>query len=311
MFRAVAARGWLPAYVGVVVLWGSVFAFVKLALVSFTPVGVSLGRMILASVTLLAICLATRTALPPRRLWGHLAVAALLASVLSWTLMTWAQTHIPSALAAIIGSSVPLMTLLVVLVFFREQRPTRERILGLIVGFAGIFIVVGIWHGLPASQWIGIAAAASGAFALAASIPYTRRYLTGGRAGTAVSPLSLASGMFILATVETAPLGLAFPLVHSTVTASAVLCLVALGCLSSGIAFVLNYRVIQLTDSTTASTVMYLTPLVAVAISTLVLHEQLTWNEPVGGAVILLGAAVAQGLVRLPTRHASPSAPTP
>ena len=81
--------------------------------------------------------------------------------------------------------------------------------------------------------------------------------------------------------------------------------LVALGALGSGIAYVLNFIVVQRSDATTASTVTYLTPLVAIIVGALVLGERITWNEPLGGLLVVVGAAIAQGvLVRSPPARA-------
>ena len=73
--------------------------------------------------------------------------------------------------------------------------------------------------------------------------------------------------------------------------------LVALGALGSGIAYVLNFVVVQRSDATTASTVTYLTPLVAIIVGALVLGERITWNEPIGGVLVVVGAAIAQGVL--------------
>jgi drug/metabolite transporter (DMT)-like permease len=68
--------------------------------------------------------------------------------------------------------------------------------------------------------------------------------------------------------------------------------------LGTGIAFVLNYRIVAAAGGTTASTVTYLTPLVAILVGVAFLNEPLAWNEPIGGLVVVLGVAVAQGRVR-------------
>ena len=84
----------------------------------------------------------------------------------------------------------------------------------------------------------------------------------------------------------------------SGVGASSMWALVALGVLGSGIAYVLNFIVVQRSDATTASTVTYLTPLVAVIMGAVLLGESLAWNQLVGGVLVVLGAAIAQGFVR-------------
>jgi drug/metabolite transporter (DMT)-like permease len=71
-----------------------------------------------------------------------------------------------------------------------------------------------------------------------------------------------------------------------------------LGILGSGLAYLLNFKVVTEADATTASTVTYITPLVAVIVGSFLLNEDITWNQPVGGLLVVLGAATAQGLLR-------------
>jgi drug/metabolite transporter (DMT)-like permease len=78
-----------------------------------------------------------------------------------------------------------------------------------------------------------------------------------------------------------------------------VLSLLALGALGTGIAYILNYRVIRAAGATVASTVTYLIPLFATVLGITVLGERLTWNQPAGAAVVLVGVAVSQGLLRV------------
>jgi drug/metabolite transporter (DMT)-like permease len=72
----------------------------------------------------------------------------------------------------------------------------------------------------------------------------------------------------------------------------------ALGVVGTGFAYILNYRVIRAAGATIASTVTYLVPIFSTAAGVVVLHEPLTWNEPLGALVIVLGAAVSQGRLR-------------
>ena len=294
---------WLPSYLLLALLWGSAFAFIKLALESFTPIGVGFSRMVLGLGALALASAITRTRFPPRALWFRIAVTALLASSIPWSLIAFAETHISSALTSIIGSAIPLTTLVIILVFFREERPTARRIAGLLVGFSGILIVVGVWKGMGVATLVGVAACFVANTAFAFSLPYARRHLTGGAGASNLPPLSLATGLFTFAAIETLPFALFGGILESPMVLPALIGIVALGCLSSGLAYFLNFRIINWTDATTASTVTYLIPLVAVIIGMIFLGEEVTWNQPVGGLVILAGAALAQGLVTLPSRR--------
>ena len=79
-----------------------------------------------------------------------------------------------------------------------------------------------------------------------------------------------------------------------------VLAMLTLGCVGSGIASILNYIIIHRSDATTASTVTYVITLVAVVSGAVVLGEHISWNQPVGGALVVFGAATAQGLIKAP-----------
>ena len=293
---------WLPSYLLLAVLWGSAFAFIKLALESFTPIGVGFGRMLLGLSTLALISIATKTAFPPRATWFRICVMALLAASIPWSLVAFAETRIPSALASIIGSSVPLTTLVVIMVFFRDEKPTRQRIVGLLFGFMGILIVVGVWNHMAGAVLIGVVACFIANTSFAVSLPYARRHLSGGAGAVELSPLSLTTGLFTFAALETFPLAMVGGVIKAPIALPALLGLLAVGCLSSGLAYLLNFRIIAWTDATTASTITYIIPLIAVIIGTLFLGEPMTWNQPVGGVIILFGAAVAQGLITLPIR---------
>ena len=99
------------------------------------------------------------------------------------------------------------------------------------------------------------------------------------------------------------------PISNPQLQLGSVLGILALGCLGSGIAYVLNFRILALTDATTTSTVTYITPLVAVIAGALLLDEHITWNQPVGGILVVAGAAIAQGVLTFrrtrPTRPSS------
>lgn len=291
-------RRWLPWYLLLALIWGNSFVFIKVGLESLTPAGVVLSRLFLGMVTMLVISLVMRSPLPPRRYWKSLFIAAVLMTSGGWVLFAFSEQYISSALAGIINGATPLMTLLVVLLAFPEERPTRQRIIGLAVGFGGVLIVVGVWQGLGAATWLGIGACLLAVIGYGISFPYVRRHLATGSG--AIGPMTFATGLMIMGTLQIAPVAAITGFSHSPLTASVVLAMLALGILGSGIAYILNYVVIHRSDATTASTVTYVITLVAVVSGAVILDEHISWNQPLGGALVVLGAAIAQGLVRLP-----------
>jgi drug/metabolite transporter (DMT)-like permease len=290
-------RRWLPAYLALALIWGCSFFFIKVGLESLTPAGVALSRLALGLATMLVVSALTRTALPHPRTWLAIFVAAVLMTSVPWTLFAFGEQHISSALAGVINGATPLMTLVAILVAFPEERPTRERIAGLGLGFLGVVIVVGPWQGDQGGAWLGIAACVVAITCYGVSFPYVRRRLAGGSRAIPVPPIALATGLMAMGTIQAVPITAVLGFASAPLTWSVVAAMAGLGIVGSGIAYVLNFRVIAASDATTASTVTYLTPLVAVVVGAVVLGEHVTWNQPLGGVLVVLGAAVAQGLV--------------
>jgi drug/metabolite transporter (DMT)-like permease len=284
----------LPAFVALSAIWGSSFLFIKVADRAVPPTGVALVRVAVGALTLLCVLGLQRVALPRGRVvWAHLAVVALIGNALPFSLIAYGETKISSVLAGIWNATTPLLTLLVVMVILREERPTRSRTLGLAIGFAGVVCLLGPWSGLSGGPLVGSLACFGAAALYAVAFPYTRRYLT----PLGLPAASLAAGQLMCASLE---LALVAPLLDHHVghaTAAVVASLLALGALGTGIAYVLSYGLIQRAGATTASTVTYLIPVFATALGIIVLGESLQWNEPVGAAIVLFGVAVSQDRV--------------
>lgn len=294
------ASSWLPAYVALAVIWGFSFFFIKVGLESFTPAGVAFVRVALGAVTLVVLAVTMRIPFPPRWSWGYLFVTSVIWVSVPWLLFSFAETQVTSALAGIINGVTPLMVLLVILLAFPEERPTAARIVGLALGFAGIVIVVG--PGAVGGSPLGVLALLGAITCYGIAFPFARRYLTGPTAREPLSPVAQALGLMLGGLIVTAPVALVAGVTHGDVELAPFASMVALGVLGSGIAYVLSFRIVTRADATTASTVTYAITLVAVVAGAVLLAEPLSWNQAVGGLLALAGAALAQGLLRLPTR---------
>ncbi|MDO8108190.1 DMT family transporter [Isoptericola sp. b441] len=301
-------RAWLPGYLANAVMWGSSFAFIHVGLTALTPVQVAFWRLTLGALALGALAAVTRARLPrSASTWRHLVVYAALQNAVPFTLFAVGLQHVPTVLAAIINAATPLSTLAFLIAVFPEEHPTRRRMVGLLVGFVGILVVLGVWRSFPAAQWQGALACLAAIACYGLAFPYARRHLVGAPEG----PIAISTGQIAAAAVLMLPVAAATGLrPHGTVTVGVVGAMVALGALSTGVAFVLNLRVIGLVGSATASTVTYLTPVVAAVIGVLAFGERVTWNEPVGVLVVIGGIVLAQGVPRR-RRAVLPDAPQP
>jgi drug/metabolite transporter (DMT)-like permease len=284
-------------------IWGCSFWWIKLGLRAFTPVQVAFVRLLLGATTLLIVARIARSRLPQtRRTWKHLAVVALLLNSIPFSLFAFGQTQVTSILAGIINAVTPLAATLVILAAFPEERPTRERTIGIGIGFAGVLVVLGVWERLPSGQISGIVACLAAVACYGIAFPYARRHLS----STGETPLSLATGQVLLGATFVAPI-VAVQAAHGNgsidiITGPVIAGMLALGTLGSGVAYVLNYSVIAAAGGSVASTVTYLTPVFAAIVGTAFLDERLTWHHVIGGLVVLLGVAVAQGRVPSPIR---------
>ncbi len=282
---------WLASFVILGAIWGCSFWWIKLGLRAVSPVDVAFARLAAGAISLLVVAAVTRTRMPRKAAtWRHLFVLAVLLNSVPFTLFAYGETHISAVLAGIINALTPLTTLVAALTIFGQQRPNLKIIGGLVIGFAGVLVVIGAWHGPGGGQLLGIGACLGAVACYGIAFPYARRHLT----GLADRPVALATGQVLLGAIQLLPFAILTGRIHQNIPGSSLLALAALGVLGSGIAYILNFHVVNHAPATIASSVAYLTPLFAVIVGATFLGEAVTWYEPVGGLLILAGAAISQ-----------------
>lgn len=272
-------------------IWGASFLLIKLALEGMTPAQIVLGRLTAATATLLLILAVRRQRLPrDPALWGHFAVMGIVANIVPWFLFGWGELRITSGMAGVLNGTTPLFTLVIAAAMLPEERLSATRAMGLLIGFAGVVLVVGPWQSDGGNALSGQLACLAASACYGVSFTYTRRFISGRG-----EVLALSAGQLGVATVLLwlfAPLVAADPVDWSVTVTGSVL---ALGALGTAVAYLLYYRLIIDAGATTASMVTYLIPVFAVVLGVLVLSEALTWNLFAGAAVVILGVAIADG----------------
>lgn len=256
-------------------------------------------RCALGAVTLTLIAKSKKVSLPRERVvWGHLLVVAMLINVIPGILFAVAETHCTSILAGIINGMVPLTSLFFITLVFRDEEITRAKATGLVTGLLGVLCVFGVWEGLGSNPWWAVAALLFSVTLYGISYPYSRRHLT----PRGIAPASLATAQLLLASAVLLPTFIVLGPKGNAPTLKAALAISCLGIFGSGFAFMWNFQVIGAAGSAIASTMTYITPVVAVFMGVIFLHEPLRWFEPLGGLLVLLGAAIGQGRIRLGRR---------
>jgi drug/metabolite transporter (DMT)-like permease len=287
--------GWRAQFVLLAAIWGSSFLFVKVLDRHWSPLWVCFARVFLGAAALCLLVLARRERFPrDPRIWLHSAVAALSFNTISWTLIAYGETHITSIMAGLWNATTPLWVLVLSVAIFRDQRPTGARIVGLLVGFAGVGTLLGPWRGFGGGQLIGYLACAAAAACYGVGYPYTRRHLS----GRPESGIVLSACQLVCAVVMLAPFLALAPAPTTHIEWDGLGSLLALGVLGSGFAFAINYMIVRARGASAASTVTYVIPVFSTLLGAVALGEALHWNQPVGTVVLLLGVALSQG--RLP-----------
>ncbi|MDJ0916564.1 MAG: DMT family transporter [Woeseiaceae bacterium] len=274
------------------VLWGSAFMFNELALMSFSPAVLVTGRIVLAVACLLLMMRLTGVRLPTfGRGWFYLAAMAVLGTVLPFSLTAWAQQHIDSAVAGVLMAAMPLFVLTLAHFFVPGSRITAPRATGFVLGFCGVALLIGpdALRGLSGNTTLlGSLAVLAAALCYAVNTVLARR--------VAVSnPIGLAAGTMIVASVISLPSAIAgLPSTVVPPSGLAVIALLFLGLLSTGLATVMYFRLIQGPGPAFVSLVNYLVPGWAVIAGALVLGETLSVHVFLGLALILTGLAISE-----------------
>ena len=278
------------------VIWGSGFLLIKISLRGFTPVQLTFARLALGALVLGLVLVVLRLRLPgERRLWLHLVVAALLGNAIPYTLFGFAEQTVASNLAGAVNATTPLWTVLFALLARPQDRLNGSQWAGMVLGLAGGLLILSPWRAdAPPLPGLLACVAASACYGL--GYVYMGRHLT----NRGQSPLVLSTGQLIAAStllLLAAPLdGLGVP----TWRPDAVAALLALGILGTGVAYVLNYRIIGDDGPVLASTVTYLLPVVAVVLGAVVLAEPISGQLAAGVAIVLVGVALTRRRKRQP-----------
>ena len=289
-------KSWLLIYLALGVVWGCSFIFIKLGLEFLTPFGVAFGRCALGALTLLGWAKYRAIALPEsKKVLFHLWVVSLLLNVLPGIFFALAETEVTSILAGIINAVTPLMTLLAIMVVTRDEKPKFYQVVGILIGFLGVLTVLGAWQGMGENPLWAVLILLAAVTCYGFSFPYSRRFVLPHK----LPPESVAAAQVTLGAITLLPLYLFDGIAKDEYRPAPVFAMIVLGVFGSGFAYIWNFKIMAVAGSAIASSVTYLTPVVAVIVGVLFLQEEIYWYEPVGALIVLLGAAIGQNRIRL------------
>jgi drug/metabolite transporter (DMT)-like permease len=282
-------------------IWGASFLFMRLGAAQFGAVPLAWLRVALASLVLLPLLAWRGEWRALRRHWKPIFVVGVTNSALPFALFSYALLSITASLSSIFNSASPLFAALIAWVWLAD-RLSAPRVAGLVIGFAGVLGLAAdraapSTHAEGAQALLAILACLVATLAYGFSVNFTKRYLAG------VPPLALAAGSQLAAAVALAVPALAlWPDILPG--AAAWLNVAGLAVLCTGFAYLLYFRLIANAGPANAIAVTYLVPAFAVLWGGVFLGERPTPSMLAGCAVILLGTALATGLLPRPPRPA-------
>lgn len=289
------SRSWLFNYFGAGLIWGSSFFFIEFANASLSPIGLAFWRCVLGATTLFIVLKLRKITIRKDMKFFMLSfVLGLFNTAIPFALFSFGGHHVSSAFSGMANAITPIATIIALLTVFRGEKVSRNQIIGLLVGVVGVLTLIGIWEGIRTDSWLAVVGIVFAACCYGFGGPFIRKYIE-----PRGHPLEVAAfGQIAAAAILLLPVYLTQPLTTGPFTWQSFGALLTLGIVGTGIAYTMYYPLLRQVGSAVSSTVTLMAPLVAVTLGVLVLGEKLSWFEPVGGFIILIGAAIAQGLFR-------------
>ena len=283
-------RSYLTLLLSLAAIWGASYMFIEIALRDLEPTTLMAGRLVIASLFLVGLMLVRGTLRRLRAAGWRAFGLGLINSALPFTLIAWGQKHIDSGVAAIANATVPLFVAVLAIWLAQSERATGLRIVGIVLGLAGVGVLTGAQPEVDAWAVAGTLAV------VAASVSYALAGLLLQRQTANVDALTLSTATIIGATLVLVPFGAAqapadLPGWEATAAVA------ALGVAGTGVGILLFMKMLADFGAFRAGLVTYLLPVTALLYGALLLGEVVTALMLLGMALILSGVALGSGVV--------------
>jgi len=276
------------------IVWGGSFFFAKVALADLQPFTIVLGRVSIAAIVLNMVVRISGYRMPSDiKIWGTFLIMGLLNNLIPFSLIFWGQTQISSSLASILNASTPVWTVLLAHFLTVDEKLTKNRFGGVILGLLGVVIMIG-WDALGGLRINVLAQLA----VIGAAISYGFAGIYGKRFKN-IPPIVTATGQITGTTIMAIPITLfvdkpwLFPMPGMNVWGA----LLGLALLSTALAYIIYFRLLTTVGATNLLLVTFLIPVSAVLLGTIILGEQLYLRHFLGMVLISLSLAAIDGRV--------------
>ena len=273
------------------IIWGGSFFFVGVAVKEMTPLTIVACRVGLAALILLGLAKLTGRRMPTSpAVWLAFIVMGALNNLVPFSLIVWGQTHIDSSLASILNATTPIFSVLLAHLLTREEQLTTNRLTGVLIGWAGVTVLIGVESlGGFGVQGLGYLAVLGASCSYALAAIFGRRFKT-------LDPVVVSTGTLGAAAVMILPVALVveqpWQLAPSAVTWAAV---IGLAAISTSLAYIIYFRVLAVAGATNILLVTFLIPISAIFLGIMVLGERPGWNAFGGMVLIFIGLIAIDG----------------
>ncbi len=295
MINSVMNRAEWGILVGLALIWGAAFFFIKVAVTHVEPLTYVWLRLTIAAGGLWLFLRWRGDKLNlPLSIWGAVLVLALLNNVIPFALFGWGQRHIASGLAAILNSTTPIWGVLVAHLFTADEKISPAKLLGVVIGFLGVATMIGPDLLGSNGNLVAQLACLTAALCYALAGVWARRFKRLG-----VTPMKVATSQLLAGALVMAPVAFLIdqpwtqPL--PPIEAWGAIAVLALVC--SAYAYVLYFKLIESAGATNALLVTLLVPPIAIILGAALLGERLASGQFMGLAFIALGLAVIDGRI--------------
>ena len=275
-------------------LWGGSFLCVGIAVQELPVLTIIALRVSLAALVLWGIALFCGHQLPRgRKTWQAFLALGLLNNVIPFGLIVFGQQTIGAGLAAILNATTPLWTVLIAALFLADERFTKQKLFGVLLGLVGVIVMVGPDSLAGISRNLGAQLAVLGAtLSYAFASVFGRRF-----AAAKISPLHTALGQVTASSFILVPLALMIdtPWASALPSQATIFAILGLAVLSTAGGYLLFFNILERAGATNVSLVTLLIPPSAIAMGMLFLEETLQGIHFIGLALIILGLLSLQG----------------
>lgn len=269
-------------------IWGGSYSFMRAVAPAFGGIGTMWLRISIAGLVLFAYALATHEDLQWAKWWKQYLFIGVMNSAVPFSLIAFAMTTLPAGYGAILNALSPFFAALFA-VWMLGERLTMPRVFGMVLGLAGVAIIIKLGPIPLNTQTLTSAMACVTATCLYGFIiVYTKKYTRG------VPNMGIAVGTLLLPAMLVAPLG-AMSIPHTVPATGVLLSLLGLAILCSSVAYLLYYRLIRDVGPTRAISVTFLVPVFGVLWGAIFHGEALNGGAMTGGVIVLIGVALVLG----------------